>query len=137
VLRLLLTDNSVWGRLSAEDHGLLCDLPSPYGEIFTWLDHQYMEYGSQNWASIRLAIGNEPFGALCIQQIANDADRESEFSETEVQFILKKELLRKLQKELEEKSSISVLTPEDTELRAYCNSLSSRISELRKVPSLV
>ena len=48
--RLLLGNMGLWDTLSAEDHGLLCELPPPHGTLFTWLDAQWHEHGAQSWA---------------------------------------------------------------------------------------
>jgi DNA primase len=51
--RLLLGNQALWDALSNEDHGLLCELPSPHGALFVWLESQLHEHGVQPWAALR------------------------------------------------------------------------------------
>jgi DNA primase len=51
-LQVLLLDNAAWERLSNAEHHLLCELPAPHGELFTWLDAQIHEHGAQTWGAL-------------------------------------------------------------------------------------
>lgn len=44
-VRLIFLHSELWLQLTHEDHHLLCHLPSPYGELFVWLDNQLNEHG--------------------------------------------------------------------------------------------
>jgi DNA primase len=51
-LQILLLDNAAWERLSNAEHHLLCELPAPHGELFSWLDAQIHEHGAQTWGAL-------------------------------------------------------------------------------------
>jgi DNA primase len=51
-LQILLLDNAAWQRLSNAEHHLLCELPAPHGELFSWLDAQIHEHGAQTWGAL-------------------------------------------------------------------------------------
>jgi DNA primase len=51
-LQILLLDNAAWERLSNAEHHLLCELPAPHGELFSWLDAQIQEHGPQTWGAL-------------------------------------------------------------------------------------
>jgi DNA primase len=54
--RLLLHHSELWETLTGEDHGLLCDLPAPHGELFVWLESQLHEHGPVSRGTLRDAI---------------------------------------------------------------------------------
>ena len=43
--RIVLNHSELWDILSSEDHALLCELPSPHGELFIWLESQLHQHG--------------------------------------------------------------------------------------------
>lgn len=51
--RLLLDHMDALTSLSAEDHQMLCGLPSPHGPLFAWLERQWHEHGAQPWVVLR------------------------------------------------------------------------------------
>ncbi len=51
--RLLLGKMAVWDSLTGEDHVMLCELPSPHGDLFTWLEAQLHDHGPQPWGALR------------------------------------------------------------------------------------
>jgi len=58
--RLILGNLAVWDQLSGEDHEMLCALRAPHGPLFTWLESQLHEHGSQPWGALREGLrGNE------------------------------------------------------------------------------
>jgi DNA primase len=136
-LRMLLTDNAAWGSLSSEEHHLLCDLPAPHGEVFTWLDHQFMEYGAQNWAALAQALQGTPFEAFAQKQMSANTDTGGEFSEQELRTILNSELAERLKIEEQEILQLFVQSPENTSLRARYEALKTKRLLLQKVPPLV
>jgi DNA primase len=136
-LRLLLSDNSAWGTLSAQEHTLLCELPAPHGVIFTWLDHQFMEYGAQNWASLREALRDESFEENCQHQMDANAASGAEFNAEELHKILKTELIERLKIEEQEILQTYVQSPENSALRARYESLKSHRLALTKSAPLV
>jgi DNA primase len=42
--------------LSSEDHGLLHELGSPYGDVVAWLEQQITEHGDLTWAALEDAM---------------------------------------------------------------------------------
>jgi len=66
-LRLLLSDMRQWQDLSGEDHQMLCELPAPHGQLFTWLDSQYQEHGSLPWGALREGLRDHPCEALALK----------------------------------------------------------------------
>jgi DNA primase len=136
-LRMLLTDNSAWGSLSSEEHHLLCDLPAPHGQVFTWLDHQFMEYGSQNWAALAQALEGESFEAFAHKQMSANTASGGEFNAQELRTILNAELAERLKIEEQEVLQLFVQSPENIGLRSRYESLKNRRLALQKTPSLV
>ena len=70
VLRLLLTEPGCWDRLSDEQHALLCALPAPHGPLFSWLESQIHEHGTQPWAALREGLRAHPQESYAINQLA-------------------------------------------------------------------
>ncbi len=61
--RLILGNTQAWHALGAEDHEMLCGLPSPHGGLFVWLESQVHEHGGQPWSSVREGLrGHEAEG---------------------------------------------------------------------------
>jgi DNA primase len=136
-LRMLLADNAAWGSLSSEEHHLLCELPSKHGEAFRWLDHQFMEYGAQNWAALATALQGEPFESFCqVQMNANTASG-AEFNALELRTILNSELAEQLKIEEQEVLQLFVQSPENSGLRARYEALKTRRMSLLKRAPLV
>ena len=136
-LRMLLADNAAWGTLSAEEHHLLCDLPAPHGAVFTWLDHQFMEYGAQNWAALSTALQNESFAGFASKQMDANTATGGEFSAQELRTILNSELAERLKIEEQEVLQLFVKSPENIGLRARYEALKTKRLLLRQVPPLV
>jgi DNA primase len=136
-LRMLLTDNAAWGALSSEEHHLLCDLPAPHGEVFTWLDHQFMEYGAQNWAALSTTLQDESFASFASKQMNANTATGGEFNAQELRTIVNSELAERLKIEEQEILQLFVQSPENIGLRARYESLKTRRLELQKRPPLV
>lgn len=131
-LRLLLTDNAAWGLLSSEEHHVLCDLPEPHGAAFSWLDHQFMEYGAQNWAALASAMQGESFARFCQEQMQANQLTEGQFDVQELRSILDVELAERLKKQEQEVLQLFIQSPENIELRARYEALKSRRIALSK-----
>lgn len=58
--RILLNHSELWDILSSEDHGLLCELPAPHGELFTWLESQLHEHGPVSRGTLKEEIVGHP-----------------------------------------------------------------------------
>jgi len=136
-LRMLLTDNAAWGALSSEEHHLLCDLPAPHGEVFTWLDHQFMEYGAQNWAALSNALQSESFVSFASKQMDANTATGGEFNAQELRTILNSELAERLKIEEQEVLQLFVKSPENIGLRARYEALKTKRLHLLKVAPLV
>ena len=136
-LRMLLTDNAAWGSLSSEEQHLLCDLPAPHGEVFTWLDHQFMEYGAQNWAALSNALQDESFASFASKQMDANTATGGEFNAQELRTILNSELAERLKMEEQEVLQLFVQSPENNGLRARYEALKTKRLRLLKTPPSV
>ncbi|MEY4294786.1 MAG: hypothetical protein RLY82_474, partial [Pseudomonadota bacterium] len=136
-LRMLLSDHSAWGTLSGEEQHMLCDLPALHGITFTWLDHQFLEHGAQNWAALSAAMQGEPFEAFVQKQMSANTDNGGEFSAEELRTILNAELAERLKIEEKEILQLFVQSPENTGLRARYEALKTKRLMLRQVAPLV
>jgi DNA primase len=84
-LQILLLDNAAWEQLSNSDHHMLCELPQPHGALFSFLDAQIHEHGSQNWAQLMHALnGHEQvamhaaFASRLIAALPDDIQNDSQ-----------------------------------------------------------
>lgn len=136
-LRMILSDNAVWGKLSSEEHHLLCELPGQHGAAFNWLDQQHMEHGAQNWAALAQALQGEPFEAFVQSQMNANTATGGEFNAAELRTILNTELAERLKREEQEVLRLFVQSPENSGLRARYESLKTRRLSLLKTTSLV
>ena len=57
-------------KLSAEDHGLLCELPAPHGPLFVWLESQWHEHGVQPLAALREGLREHAHENYAVTQLA-------------------------------------------------------------------
>ena len=64
--RLLLAHSSLWEQLTSEDHALLCNLPSPHGELFNWLEGEMHEHGPMHWNALAAGLTSDPERGLAI-----------------------------------------------------------------------
>jgi DNA primase len=62
--RVLLRNSEAWANLSNGDHHLLCELPAPHGDLFSWLDTRFHDHGGEPWAVLELGIQGQPFEQL-------------------------------------------------------------------------
>jgi DNA primase len=69
-LQMVLLDARAWEGLSGSDHQLLCDLPTPHGALFSWLDAQCQEHGPQAWAALSVGLQNHAHEAYVRKLIA-------------------------------------------------------------------
>ena len=56
ILRMLLLNSAWWDELTADDHGLLHDLPAPHGGLFAWLERQLGDHGAMSYAELAQAL---------------------------------------------------------------------------------
>jgi DNA primase len=69
-LQIALLDTKAWEQLSSTDHHMLCELPSPHGAAFAWLDAQCQEHGPQSWAALSIGLQGHPQEAFIRKQLA-------------------------------------------------------------------
>jgi DNA primase len=65
--RRLLTEAALWEALSPQDQALLCDLPTPHGPLFAWLDAQLQEHGPLPWGALREGLREHVAEALALR----------------------------------------------------------------------
>ena len=78
-VRILLGQMALWDAFSAEDHAMLCQLPSPHGPLFVWLERQVHEQGPQPWGAAREGLRDHESEPLALRvmgtpELAGDAD---------------------------------------------------------------
>jgi DNA primase len=62
--RVLLRNSGPWAALTNADHHLLCELPAPHGDLFSWLDTRFHDHGGEPWAVLELGVQGQPFEQL-------------------------------------------------------------------------
>lgn len=67
-----LRNSSAWDLLANEDHHLLCELQSPHGDLFSWIDTRFNEHGAEPWAVLQIGVEGQPFAELANRLIALD-----------------------------------------------------------------
>ena len=72
VARILLGSLAALETLSAEDHALLCGLPTPHGPLFVWLESQMHEHGAQPWAALREGLRERDGEAFAVGLMSRD-----------------------------------------------------------------
>ncbi|MES3001178.1 MAG: DNA primase [Pseudomonadota bacterium] len=72
VARYVLKNSGCWAELSDADHHLLCELPAPHGDLFSWIDTAFHDRGAEAWAVLQLGIQGEPFADLAQRLIDMD-----------------------------------------------------------------
>jgi DNA primase len=73
-LQILLLDNAAWERLSNAEHHLLCELPAPHGELFSWLDAQIQEHGAQTWGALSEGLRGHAHESIARKLVASVPD---------------------------------------------------------------
>jgi len=72
VARLVLRNSDAWAKLSDADHHLLCELQSPHGDLFSWIDTEFHERGPEAWAVLQVAVEGQPFAPLAAKLMELD-----------------------------------------------------------------
>lgn len=70
--RLLLGNMALWETLVAEDHAMLCALPTPHGSLFAWLESQFHEHGAVGWSAMHEAMQGQPFAEQAKRWMAQE-----------------------------------------------------------------
>ncbi|MDH4450468.1 MAG: DNA primase [Rhodoferax sp.] len=69
--RILLHHSGLWDTLSSEDHGLLCALPAPHGELFIWLEGLLHEHGPLSLGAITEQVPGLACEDLVLRLVGN------------------------------------------------------------------
>lgn len=72
IARGILRNSEAWAVLTDADHHLLCELPAPLGDLFSWIDTRFHEHGGEPWAVLQMGLENQPFQELAARLIALD-----------------------------------------------------------------
>ena len=67
-----LRNSEAWELLTNDDHHVLCELQSPHGDLFSWIDTRFHEHGAEPWAVLQLGIEGQPFAELAGRLVALD-----------------------------------------------------------------
>jgi DNA primase len=95
IARAVLQNSQAWDLLTNDDHHLLCELQSPHGDLFSWIDTRYHDSGAEPWAVLRLGVEGQPFSELASRLIALD-DMQPSGKAHEVEEISASELRRSM-----------------------------------------
>ncbi len=66
-VRLLLQHAELWASLSAEDHGLLHELPGAHGELIAWLERDLVNHGPSPWAVVEAGLAADGLAGAAAQ----------------------------------------------------------------------
>jgi DNA primase len=84
IARIVLRHSETWAELTDDDHHLLCQLQAPHGDLFSWMDTTFHDYGGQPSAALQVALGGQPFAELALRLMEFDSMQPSSgVSETE------------------------------------------------------
>jgi DNA primase len=118
--RLMLDQMAVLDSLSAEDQSLLRQLPAPHGPLFSWLERQHHELGSQPWAVLREGLRDTENEAYALQlmagfELGTQTDTEEAFGE--LRHLLNRMLVEQLK--IEETLAIDAAKSDPSALAHY------------------
>ena len=116
-----------WGAISTEQQNLLCQLPSPHGLAFSWLDQQFNELGSLAWPELKnMAIPQE--WSVWLISLVDNTPLEAEEGNGE----LKRILLALEKEDISEKlTQMAPLVDSDPQIYKQFKSLSARFALLK------
>ena len=117
--RILLGNMAALEFLSAEDHALLCELPAPYGSLFTWLESQLHEHGPQTWVALREGLHGHEGEELALKLMADhEMDNPVPLSETstELRNLLNRMLVERIKTQQTEAIAASKADPSSLDL---------------------
>ncbi len=109
-LQIVLSDAAAWGRLSNDDHHLLCGLAPPHGPLFAWLDAQSHDHGPQPWADLRASLAgheHESFALALMSRLPETIENDA----SELVHILERERERLRQEEMAALSARAATDP--------------------------
>jgi DNA primase len=64
IARIVLRNSDAWALLTDADHHLLCELPAPLGDLFSWIDTDFHEHGGRPWAVLQVGLTGQPFSTV-------------------------------------------------------------------------
>lgn len=130
--RVLLEHTALWDTLSIEEHALLCDLPSPHGELFAWLESQIHDHGHLAALELRASLAHQVFGDWALQLVAEPAPTPAPVEEmtTELRDLVNRMLIERLK--LQETEAIEASRQDPKALERY-RQLQSRRLQLEKL----
>ena len=130
-VQLLFSAMAAWEELSPTQQTLLCELPSPHGDVLAWLDHQLHEQGVQPWAALREALRGHPQETwLCA--LVEQAPSELEHDQGELASILHEMEKAQISAQL---SEMAPHVATDPALYERFKTLSARYAQLKSTPS--
>jgi DNA primase len=110
-LQILFSDPGAWERLSHDEHHLLCELPSPHGTLFAWLDSQHHDHGPQPWMALREALQGHVHEEFAVAEMAKVPPTiESDLAE--LADILVKEKQKRRDEEMQRLAAAATSDPE-------------------------
>jgi DNA primase len=118
--RILLDNMAALESLSAEDHGLLCNLPAPHGPLFSWLERQLHEHGPQPWVALREGLMETDSGVYALKLMSGyELGAESDAAEAldELRHLLNRMLIEQLK--IEETLAIDAAKADPSALQRY------------------
>jgi DNA primase len=72
IARAVLRNSQAWELFSNDEHHVLCELQSPHGDLFSWIDSRHHEHGGEPWAVLQLGLEGQPFSELASRLNALD-----------------------------------------------------------------
>ena len=121
-IRLVLSNMALWDSLSAEDHGMLCDLPGQHGQLMRWLESQFHDHGPLAWGTLQEEIKSQDFSSfaqkLMTEHVPSEPGTNPDFepgeAHQELRLLLNMMLMDRL-KELETEALQAAETSQDPE----------------------
>lgn len=133
--RILLGDMAALEGLSAEDHAMLCELPSPHGPLFVWLESQLHEHGPQPWVALREGLRGHDAEELTVRLMTGfelGAAEEKDELKSELRNLLNRMLVERLK--VQETEAIQAAKADPTALQRY-RELQARRRTLEAMPT--
>ena len=133
LVRMLLGQPGLWESLSGEEHAMLCELPTPHGELFSWLESQLHEYGAMPWEGLRQALEGLPVEELAMRLMAERGTTGVHPDETalELRDLLDRLLIERIKEQ--ETQAIEASKADPSALQRYQELKSQRLQLTRQL----
>jgi DNA primase len=118
--RLLLDNMAALESLSTEDLSLLCNLPTPHGPLFSWLERQLHEHGPQPWVALREGLKDHETENFTLNLMAGyelGSDNDSTEALIELRHLINRMLIEQLK--FEETLAIEASKSDPSALARY------------------